>query len=589
MEIVYVYQRKRKEFGKQPLFHDKPAWQSTDIAPNPQYMENYTEKKFCSAECQSAPEQSEHEVNTDSLTFENQGILHLQGGWPKDVDPSDVEHTIRFRKKIEKDEEYVRSIKTLGDSMEQCIKQNNAIDIYEEYFKQEVETEPDVIEPPSLKTYNVYRDPNTIKRAASCVSWYPDDNHKIAVAYSVLQFQKMPANMSMDSYIWDIENPNTVDQTLIPSSPLVTLKYNPKDPHILIGGSYNGLLAYWDIRKGPYPVDTSLIEKSHNDPVFGLSWIQSKSGSEFFSVSTDGKCLWWDIRKMSEPTECLLIDAEKNGKIVGGTSLDFESTMPTKFMIGTETGNILICNRKGKTAAEKIVHNYPGHLGPIYSLRRNPFFVKNFLTIGDWSAKIWSEDVKYPLLTTKFSSPYLTDGCWSPVRPSVFYTTKVDGTIDVWDMLFKQNAPTLTFQVCNSPIHSIQSQDQGKFLAIGARDGTTTLLGLSEGLCKMQKNERKIFSEMLDREGKREKALESTLREKRVKQLKKAEAQPQPNKETIKELLTQAQTDFFDIIESEKEILEKEELKNKRRLEEAANNNLEENANENEIEENSDE
>jgi len=38
-------------------------------------------------------------------------------------------------------------------------------------------------------------------------------------------------------------------------------------------------------------------------------------------------------------------------------------------MIGTETGNILICNKKGKTAAEKIVHNYPAHLGPIYSLR----------------------------------------------------------------------------------------------------------------------------------------------------------------------------------------------------------------------------
>ena len=74
-------------------------------------------------------------------------------------------------------------------------------------------------------------------------------------------------------------------------------------------------------------MDSSLIEKSHNDPVFGLSWIQSKSGSEFFSASTDGKCLWWDIRKLSEPTETLLIDAEKNGKIVGGTTIDFESTM----------------------------------------------------------------------------------------------------------------------------------------------------------------------------------------------------------------------------------------------------------------------
>jgi len=62
MEIVYVYQKKRNEFGKQPLFKDKPAWQSVDIAPDPSYMENYTEKKYCSVECQCVPEQSEHEV-----------------------------------------------------------------------------------------------------------------------------------------------------------------------------------------------------------------------------------------------------------------------------------------------------------------------------------------------------------------------------------------------------------------------------------------------------------------------------------------------------------------------------------------------
>jgi dynein intermediate chain 2 len=40
--------------------------------------------------------------------------------------------------------------------MEHCIKQNNAIDIYEEYFTEDVPEETDV-EPPSAKTLNVYR------------------------------------------------------------------------------------------------------------------------------------------------------------------------------------------------------------------------------------------------------------------------------------------------------------------------------------------------------------------------------------------------------------------------------------------------
>ena len=41
-------------------------------------------------------------------------MSHTEGGWPKDVDCTEAEHVIRFRRKIEKDEDYVRSIVTLG-------------------------------------------------------------------------------------------------------------------------------------------------------------------------------------------------------------------------------------------------------------------------------------------------------------------------------------------------------------------------------------------------------------------------------------------------------------------------------------------
>ncbi|KAI9326661.1 WD40-repeat-containing domain protein [Zopfochytrium polystomum] len=548
MEIVYVYQRKRKEFGKQTTFRTRHAELSTHIVPDPAYMRNYGERATCQFEVQSVPEKSEHEVNTESFSFTNRGILHTQGGWPKDVDPTDVEHTIRYKKKIEKDEEYIKSVQIMGNSMEHCIKQNNAIDIYEEYF---IDT-PDAVtvDPPSAKSLNVYRDPNHIKRAASYVSWYPDDGHKIAVAYSVLQFQQMPANMSVDSYIWDIENPNTPDQTLTPPSPLVCVKYNPKDPHILVGGSYNGLLAYWDTRKGAYPVDTSAIERSHRDPVYNISWVQSKSGCEFFSVSTDGQVLWWDIRKLAEPTESLLLDPEKNGNIVGGTVLDFETTMPTKFMVGAENGSVFMCNKKAKNPSEKITHIYPGHHGPVYALQRNPFFTKNFLSVGDWKAQIWVEDVRSPIMSTKYSLSYLTDACWSPTRPSLFFTSKMDGTVDIWDFVFKQNDPTLTVQVCNSPIHSIKVQEHGRLVAATARDGSTTVMELSDGLARLQNNEKAIFSQMLEREAKREKTLESAAREKRIKAAQKrpASSSLRPTGDALAELYKTADDEFFSAV-----------------------------------------
>lgn len=82
---------------------------------------------------------------------------------------------------------------------------------------------------------------------------------------------------------------------------------------------------------------------------------------------------------------------------------------PTKFMTGTEHGHIIACNRKGKTPAEKIVGVYPGHHGPVYALQRNPLYPKNFLSIGDWTARIWSEDIKdSAIMWTKYVILYCT-------------------------------------------------------------------------------------------------------------------------------------------------------------------------------------
>lgn len=54
------------------------------------------------------------QVNTERVEVESRGVNHTEGGWPKDVNPQEVEQTIRFRKKVEKDENYVNTITHLG-------------------------------------------------------------------------------------------------------------------------------------------------------------------------------------------------------------------------------------------------------------------------------------------------------------------------------------------------------------------------------------------------------------------------------------------------------------------------------------------
>lgn len=43
----------------------------------------------------------------------------------------------------------------------------------------------------------------------------------------------------------------------------------------------------------------------HRDPVYDLAWLQSKTGTESMTVSTDGQVLWWDIRKLGEALESM--------------------------------------------------------------------------------------------------------------------------------------------------------------------------------------------------------------------------------------------------------------------------------------------
>ncbi|NWY52872.1 DNAI2 protein, partial [Chionis minor] len=571
MEIVYVYTRKRSEFGRPCSFSDRPAKVNVDIPPDPSMAGNFVLRNPVDSYVQHTSDMSEHEVNTERVEVESRGVNHVEGGWPKDINPQEVEQTIRFRKKVEKDENYVNTIVHLGTLMEHCVKQNNAINIYEEYFGEEETVEVED-EPPSAKTINVIskltsffdvllskRDPNVTKRTATHLSWHPDTCKKLAVAYSSLEFQQNMKDMSFDSYIWDLENPNKPELVLKPSSPLVSLEYNPKDSHVLVGGCYNGQMAYWDTRKGGLPVEVSTVEVSHRDPVYGAIWLQSKTGTECFSASTDGQVLWWDIRKLSEPTESLVLDITRKGLLenaLGAVTLEFEPTMPTKFMVGTEQGIVIACNRKAKTPPEKITSTYSGHIGPVYALARNPFYPKIFLTVGDWTARIWSEETKESsIMWTKYHLSYLTDGCWSTVRPAVFFTTRSDGTLDVWDFLFKQNDPSLSLKVCNEPLASLRLQDNGCVVGCGSKLGTVTLLEISSALCTLQRNEKTLATAMFERETKREKILESRHREMRLKERARSEGQETVVEERLvenpEEVLSRTRREFFEVIEAE--------------------------------------
>merc|ERR1719162_2464902 len=458
-------------------------------------------------------------------------MSHMEGGWPKDLDYTEKEQTLRYRKKVEKDEDYLRQVRDLVGVVDSSLMQNVAIDIYENYFTsaegEEDRAEEATNEAPSAKTLAAFKDPSEIKRTACKISWFPDGGKRFAVAFSIMQFQDWRIDKaSHASYIWDVNNPNEPEMALNPVHSLCCIDaMNQKQQDSVVGGLYNGLVSFWDTRQGSQPVQTSVIETSHRNPVCDICWLPSKTGTECCSTSTDGQVLWWDAKKLAEPLETLLLEDKQHhdGRAIGGVRLEC-STAGGKFMVATGQGTIISCNRKAKNPSDRVGMSFEGHLSPVYAVTRSTFMPKFFLTIGDWTWRLWNEELRNPVITSKYHMSYMTDTCWSPARPGVFMTTKMDGTLDVWDIFYKQNEPVLSTQVHDDGLYSVSIEQQGSLLCTGSVDGSVYLLELSEGLTTLQRNEKPQITAMFERESKREKNLDARAKELRVIRAKEAKA-----------------------------------------------------------------
>jgi len=203
-------------------------------------------------------------------------------------------------------------------------------------------------------------------------------------------------------------------------------------------------------------------------------------------------------------------------KTLGGTSLEYNiDAGPTKYLIGTEQGYILQAQKRPNKNVEiqtRFGYESGKHHGPVYSVHRNFAHSKYFLSIGDWTAKVWCEDLKTPIMQTRYHPSYLTDGCWSQTRPGLFYLTRMDGFLDVWDFFYRQNEVAYSQKISDSPLTSINVH--GSMAAIGDADGTVSIMGLCKPLYDhtIQPKEKELMQQIFEREFRREKMLEQQKR-----------------------------------------------------------------------------
>ncbi|XP_026490548.2 dynein intermediate chain 3, ciliary-like [Vanessa tameamea] len=531
MEVAYSYTKRRCDFGRQPLFCEQGPELCDSIAVNVAEHKQYILRNPVHQPTQNTPSFSEDYINTIRAEYTTTGANHAEGGWPKDVNVVDPEATQRYRRKIEKDDNYIHCVMSLSSGMEHYVLQNNAIDMYGTYYA-EMSTQPP-LEKNSCRTVNVYRDAAAGGgRPISSICWHPE-GHSFAVTYVDVDFNHS-ARAPIESYIWDLENANYPDIIITPPAALLDLQFNPRDHNVLIGGLMNGQVGVWDKRRGGTPTVACAPHVAHRELVKNVLYINSKSGQEFFSGGSDGACKWWDIRNMSAPTEEMIMDVVKSSFDVQSMAtanaisvLEYEPTIPTRFMVGTDNGLVIGGNRKGKTPMEKLPAKYEAHFGPVWSLERNPGFLKNFLTVGDWTTRVWSEDCRESAVL--WSLPHrhkITAATWSPARLSLMLVLQWNGILATWDLLRRQHEPVLTMQVCEEPLLRVRMHEAGTLAACGSRKGNIYMIELSQNMAQSDKNDKSLLTAMFERESKRERILEARMREFRLKLRQAEEGSP---------------------------------------------------------------
>jgi dynein intermediate chain 2 len=516
-DYEYVYTKLRKEFGQPCRFAETAPTVLAQIKSDGSISDQMIRRNPATFIFDTNPEMSVHSVNTERVIVESRGHSHLEGGWPKEVDPCEPQDTAKWRKRLDKDPLFVNSMSSLCKDINSHIKSNNTINMYDEYNKADPHPADDSDCDELITSIAVFKDPTGDSRTVSRVCWHPDGPSRFIASYSSTKFQKIGENFHQSSFIWEIEKPNWPIIEIFSPTPHSITSYYPRNPDLIIAGGTSGSVLFYDLRQSGRPVLESPWSVSHSESVTDISWLQSKTHSEFVSTSTDGRVVWWDTRNLSNPVdECLLP--------VGATSIDWQiEAGPTKFLVGCEDGSSLLLNRKPKKPVE--VGGWFGyedrggggkHFGPISSIRRNSQFPKYFLTFADWTVKLWLEDLRSPLYQTAPVPAMITCGGWSPVRPALFFSARQDGVIDFYDFFFRMTGTYYSYKMSDTPVSAVGMHGGGELMLVGDAKGEVSLLKLSNEFHQSSQNEKNWSNCQFEKEQKREKNLDYLKKQKLI-------------------------------------------------------------------------
>ncbi|KAM7224581.1 cytoplasmic dynein 1 intermediate chain 2 [Rhypophila decipiens] len=371
-----------------------------------------------------------------------------------------------------------------------------------------------------------YDDRYSKKRMISSIDFSPKFPELVLASYT--KNPTAPHDPDGIVQVWNMHLQDRAEFVFQAQSDILTAKFSPFHPNLIIGGAYSGQVLLWDNRAGKAPVQkTPLTGSGHTHPVYCVDMVGTQNANNIISCSTDGAVCGWSVDMLAQPQESLTLVAPPPAKNedLSPTCMAFPQADPTFFLVGSEEGTIFPCHRYDRAGAKAGVDarvSYRGHAAPVMSVNFHP--ARGPVDLGDlvlsssldWSVKMWK--VRAPAATSAVGpglgavggeahvTPLLDfvredvvyDAAWSSTKPGVFSLVDGAGWLELWDITVETEEPVARISpsprkdgrtMLSKSLNKVAwEQSEGKRLATGGIDGALTMfevgpdLGGKEGL-----------------------------------------------------------------------------------------------------------
>ncbi|KAF2459699.1 WD domain-containing protein [Lineolata rhizophorae] len=317
--------------------------------------------------------------------------------------------------------------------------------------------------------------------------------------------------------VWNLHMHDRPEYVFHAQSDILTAKFSPFHPNLIVGGAYSGQVLLWDTRAKSAPVQkTPLTGSGHTHPVYSIDIVGTQNANNIISCSTDGVVCGWSVDMLAQPQEYLELVSPAPAKTedMAPTCIAFPQADPTYFLAGSEEGPIYPCHRYDRAGAKAGVDtrvSYRSHAAPVMSLDFHP--ARGPIDLGDlvlsasldWSVKLWK--VRAPAASSTTSvvgaaqvalpladfvrEDLVYDARWSPVKPGVFALVDGAGTLEVWDINVDVEVPVAKATPSDKRGASFMPRSlnkvgwephEGKKLAVGGLDGTVSVFEVGADL-----------------------------------------------------------------------------------------------------------